>query len=110
MPFRDLVNQDHAVLLLRTAVRSGRVSHAYLFVGPRGVGRHNAAIAFAQLLNCERADGACGQCRTCTLIASAQHPAVRVVDVAPGRLLDPAETTKTGIGSKQVLALRREGV
>src|SRR2546428_13041588 len=111
MPFRELVNQDHAVLLLRTAVRSDRVSHAYLFVGPRGVGRHNAAIAFAQLLNCERADGdACGQCRTCTLIASGQHPDVRVVDVAQGRLLDPEDTTKTGIGIKQVLALRREGV
>ena len=111
MPFRELVNQDHAVLLLRTAVRSDRVSHAYLFVGPRGVGRHNAAIAFAQLLNCERADGdACGQCRTCTLIASGQHPDVRVVDVAQGRLLDPEDTTKTGIGIKQVLALRREVV
>src|SRR3989442_6619202 len=111
MPFRDLVNQDHAVLLLRTAVRSSRVSYAYLFVGPRGVGRHRTAIAFAQLLNCERADGdACGQCRACTLIASGQHPDVRVVDVAGGRVLDPEDTTKTGIGIKQVLALRREVV
>src|SRR5439155_920572 len=111
MPFRDLVNQDHAVLLLRTAVRSSRVSHAYLFVGPRGVGRHRTAIAFAQLLNCERADSdACGQCRACTLIASGQHPDVRVVDVAGGRVLDPEDTTKTGIGIKQVLALRREVV
>src|SRR5256885_4647688 len=111
MPFRDLVNQDHAVLLLRTAVRSSRVSHAYLFVGPRGVGRHRTAIAFAQLLNCERANSdACGQCRACTLIASGQHPDVRVVDVAGGRVLDPEDTTKTGIGIKQVLALRREGV
>src|SRR5436309_2118169 len=93
MPFRDLVNQDHAVLLLRTAVRSSRVSHAYLFVGPRGVGRHRTAIAFAQLLNCERADSdACGQCRACTLIASGQHPDVRVVDVAGGRVLDPEDT------------------
>ena len=111
MPFRDLVDQDHAVLLLRTAVRSSRVSHAYLFVGPRGVGRHRTAIAFAQLLNCERADSdACGQCRACTLIASGQHPDVRVVDVAGGRVLDPEDTTKTGIGIKQVLALRREVV
>src|SRR5947208_1998718 len=50
MPFRDLVNQDHAVLLLRTAVRSSRVSHAYLFVGPRGVGRHRTAIAIERAL------------------------------------------------------------
>lgn len=111
MPFRDLVDQDHAVMLLRAAVRSGRVSHAYLFVGPPGVGRFDTAVAFAQLLNCERADGdACGQCRACTLIASGQHPDVRVVDVEHGRLLDPEDTTKTGIGIKQVLALRREVV
>lgn len=99
------------MLLLRSAVRSGRVSHAYLFVGPPDVGRRTAAIAFAQLLNCERADGdACGQCRSCTLIASGQHPDVRVVDVEHGRLLDPDDTTKTGIGIKQILALRREVV
>ncbi len=111
MPFRDLVDQDHAVFLLRTAVRTGRVSHAYLFVGPPGVGRSDTALAFAQLLNCERAEGdACGQCRACTLIASGQHPDVRVVDIAEGRLLDPEDTTKTGIGIKQVLALRREVV
>src|SRR5437879_546373 len=111
MPFRDLVNQDHAVLLLRTAVRSSRVSHAYLFVGPRGVGRHRTAIAFAQLLNCERANSdACGQCRACTLIASGQHPDVRVVDVAGGRVLDPEDTTKPDIGIKQVPAVRRDGV
>ena len=111
MAFRDLVNQDHAVMLLRTAVRSGRVSHAYLFVGPRGVGRHDTAAAFAHLLNCERPDAdACGQCRACRLIASGQHPDVRTVDVERGLLLDPADSTRTAIGIKQVLALRREVV
>jgi DNA polymerase III subunit delta' len=111
MPFRDLVDQDHAVMLLRAAVRGGRVSHAYLFVGPPGVGRLDTAVAFAQVLNCEQPDpDACGRCRTCALIASGQHPDVRVVDVARGRLLDPEDTTRTGIGIKQVLALRREVV
>lgn len=112
MPFRDLVNQDHAVMLLRTAVRIARVSHAYLFVGPTGVGRFDAALAFAQLLNCDRAaeGDACGECRACKLIASGQHPDARVVDVDRGRLLDPEDTTRTGIGIKQVLALRREVV
>ncbi|HEX9531208.1 MAG TPA: DNA polymerase III subunit delta' [bacterium] len=112
MPFRDLVDQDHAIFLLRTAVRTGRVSHAYLFVGPPGVGRSGAALAFAQLLNCERpADGdACGQCHACTLIASGQHPDVRVVDLDEGKRLDPEDTTTTGIGIKQILALRREVV
>ena len=110
MPFRDLVDQAHVVMRLRTAVRSARVSHAYLFVGPAGVGRLGAAVAFAQLLNCERPDGedACGQCRSCRRIAGGQHPDVRVLDVERGLLLDPQDKTKTVIGIDQVRALRRE--
>lgn len=98
-------------MLLRTAVRSARVSHSYLFVGPPGVGRFDAALAFAQLLNCERPDGdACGECRACKRIAAGQHPDVRVIDVDRGLLLDPEDSTRTGIGIKQVLALRHEVV
>jgi len=110
MPFRDLVDQAHAVLLLRSAVRGARISHAYLFAGPAGVGRLGAAVAFAQLLNCERPDGedACGQCRSCRRITEGQHPDVRVVDVERGLLLDPQDKTKTVIGIDQVRALRRE--
>lgn len=110
MPFRDLINQAHAVMLLRTAARSGRVSHAYLFADPAGVGRHDAAIAFAQLLNCERpqANDACGECRPCRLIAAGNYPDVRTVDVERGLLLDPRDTTRTVIGIDQVRALRRE--
>ncbi|HEU4798429.1 MAG TPA: DNA polymerase III subunit delta' [bacterium] len=110
MPFRDLVNQSHAVMLLRTAARSHRVSHAYLFAGPAGVGRYDAALSFAQLLNCERpqTDDACGECRPCRLIAGGQYPDVRTVDVERGLLLDPRDTTKTVIGIDQVRALRHE--
>lgn len=112
MPFRDLINQHHPVMLLRTAARIGRVAHAYLFVGPSGVGRYDAAVAFAQLLNCERADtqtvDACGECRSCRRIAGGQYPDVRTVDVARGLLLDPQDTTRTVIGIGQVRALRHE--
>lgn len=110
MPFRDLVDQAHAVMLLRTAVRSARISHAYLFVGPSGVGRLDAAMAFAQLLNCERPEGedACGQCRACRRIREGQHPDVRVVDIDRGLLLDPEDTTRTTIGIRQVRALQHE--
>lgn len=112
MPFRDLVDQDHAVMLLRSAVRGGRVSHAYLFVGPPGVGRHDTAIAFAQLLNCERPAGgdACGECRACRQIAEGKHPDVRTVDVEHGLLLhdDPDERKKKVISIEQVRALRHE--
>jgi len=112
MPFRDLVNQRHAIMLLRTAARGGRVSHAYLFAGPAGVGRYDTARAFAQLLNCERPEtgDACGECRPCRLIASGQYPDVRTVDVERGLLLnnDPDEQKKKVISIEQVRALRRE--
>lgn len=112
MPFRDLIDQAHAVMLLRTAVRSGRISHAYLFVGPDGVGRADAALAFAQLLNCERPepDDACGACRACRRIPEGQHPDVRLLDVARGRLLldTPEERRKKVISIEQVRALRRD--
>jgi DNA polymerase-3 subunit delta' len=114
MAFRDLVDQDHAVMMLRSAARSGRVSHAYLFVGPPGVGRFDTAVAFAQRLNCERVanDDACGQCRACTLIAKGQYPDVRVVDVKRGLLLhdDAEERKKKVISIEQARALRREVV
>jgi len=114
MPFRDLVNQRHAIMLLRTAARGGRVSHAYLFAGPAGVGRYDAARAFAQLLNCHRpaAEDACGECRPCRLIAAGQYPDVRTVDVERGLLLnnDPDEQKKKVISIEQVRALRREVV
>lgn len=112
MAFRDLVNQDHAVLLLRSAVRAKHVAHAYLFVGPPGVGRLEAARAFAQLLNCERPvdEDACGECRGCRLVLKGQHPDVRLVDVERGLLLDPDDTTKTFIGINQIRELRRQVV
>ncbi len=112
MPFRDLIDQDHAVMLLRNAVRSGRVSHAYLFAGPSGVGRYDAAVAFAQRLNCERPSGddACGECRSCRRIADGQYPDVRTVDVERGLLLDdnPDERKKKVISIEQARALRRD--
>lgn len=113
MAFRDLVNQDHAVLLLRSAIRAKHVAHAYLFVGPPGVGRLDAAKAFAQLLNCERPveEDACGECRACRLIFKSQHPDVRVLDIERGLLFDPEDRSKTGIITiDQIRALRKEVV
>lgn len=111
MAFRDVVNQDHAVLLLRTAARTGRVGHAYLLVGPAGVGRRTLARAFAQLLNCERPDGdACGTCAACRKIAGGHHRDVLLLDVAHGKFLEIPEKDYKGkeIPVDQIRALRRE--
>jgi DNA polymerase-3 subunit delta' len=111
MAFRDVVNQDHAVMLFRAAARSGKVGHAYLLVGPAGVGRRAVAVAFAQLLNCARPDGdACGECASCRKIASGSHPDVRILDVARGQYLEAPGKEHRGkeIPVDQIRALRRE--
>lgn len=94
MPFARILGQSRALAVLAAALRADRVSHAYLFEGPDGVGRRLAALALAQGLNCEAASGAgeaaagvraaggCGRCLACRKIEAGQHPDVRVI--SPG--------------------------
>lgn len=66
--FRSIVGQEAMASTLRTAVRSGKLSHAYLFCGPRGVGKTTAARVLARTINCENLSSegeACGQCESC---------------------------------------------
>jgi DNA polymerase III subunit delta' len=74
--FADIVGQEMAVALLTRALEQG-ASHAYLFSGPPGVGKSEAALAFAAGLAC--ADGGCGSCTTCRRVQAGLHPDVRVV-------------------------------
>ncbi|WP_223881194.1 DNA polymerase III subunit delta' [Nesterenkonia ebinurensis] len=75
--FAELVGQSAVVEQLRSAVASGMPTHAWLFTGPPGSGRSNAARAFAAALNCEQ--GGCGQCQSCRMVAAGAHPAVQLV-------------------------------
>jgi DNA polymerase-3 subunit delta' len=71
----DLVGQGPVIARLRQAV-AGDMTHAWLFTGPPGSGRSNAALAFAAALQCEQ-DG-CGACHSCHNVAIGSHPDVRV--------------------------------
>ncbi len=84
---RELIGHADAVALLRRSLARGRVSHAYLITGPRGVGRRTLALELAKALNCLAApsDRPCEACRQCRLIARGIHPDVRVVKRAPDR-------------------------
>jgi len=72
-----LVGQEQAVHLLREAVATGASGHAYLFVGPQGVGRELAALALAASLNCP--DGGCGECDVCKRVLRRSHPDVYMI-------------------------------
>ncbi|GAA0985846.1 DNA polymerase III subunit gamma/tau [Nocardioides aquaticus] len=80
----DLVGQRRAVAVLQEAAQNaadGRgVGHAWLFTGPPGSGRSNAATAFAAALQCER--GGCGECHACHTVLVGSHADVQVVRTA----------------------------
>ena len=75
MSFADFLGNERVVTALRGALRSGRVPHALLFTGPRGVGKFTLARMFAQAANCERlTDDFCGECATCQRIGLLANP------------------------------------
>ena len=82
--FSDMVGQEHIARTLKNAVRTGRIAHAYLFVGPRGIGKTTTARIFAKALNCENPqDGEpCCQCESCRSIADETNVDVIEIDAA----------------------------
>jgi len=85
--FADVVGQEHVTITLRNALRDGRLSHAYLFNGPRGTGKTSAAKIMAKAVNCEQPqDGEpCNQCATCRAITEGAVTDVLEIDAASNR-------------------------
>jgi len=78
----DILGHEWAVNLLREHVKRDQLRHAYLFTGPRGIGRRTLAIRFAQAINCQEPDSLgepCLQCQTCKQLGKLQHPDLSVV-------------------------------
>src|SRR2546429_9667900 len=70
--FDDLVGQQHVTETLKNAIKNGRVAHAYIFSGARGVGKTTAARILAKALNCVKGPTPqpCGECDSCKEIAA----------------------------------------
>ncbi len=80
MAFRDILGQELAVKCLTRSLARDRITHAYLFTGPEGVGQNEAATILAQSLNClENSRGPCGSCSSCRRILAHNYPDVRRV-------------------------------
>jgi DNA polymerase-3 subunit delta' len=92
----SLVGQHRAVEALRAAAGGHGMSHAFLFTGPPGSGRSNAAVAFAAALQCEQEPPGCGVCHECHTVLAGSHADVSVV-----------RTEKLSIGVREVRELVR---
>ena len=84
MTFDDVVGQEHVVRTLRHAIEANRIANAYLFIGPRGIGKTTTSRIFAKALNCTSPNGIepCGKCVNCEEIAAGRSLDVFEVDAA----------------------------
>jgi DNA polymerase-3 subunit gamma/tau len=88
--FEDVAGQEHVVKTLKNAIGQGRVAHAFLFSGPRGVGKTSVARILAKSLNCEKGPAAipCNACSNCREITEGSSLDVREIDGASNRGID----------------------
>lgn len=85
--FSTIVGHERAIRVLKRALASGRIAHAYLFWGPDGIGKEEAALAFASVLFCNNPGASsrgepCGECPSCRKMEAGGHPDLHLL--APG--------------------------
>ncbi|MBR3444258.1 MAG: DNA polymerase III subunit gamma/tau [Prevotella sp.] len=95
MTFDSVVGQEALTTTLKNAVKSGKLAHAYLFCGPRGVGKTTCARIFAKAINCSNptADGeACGECESCQAFNNGRSYNIFELDAASNNGVDQMKT------------------
>ena len=102
--FTEVVGQDRISQTLRNAIQEGRVAHAYLFTGARGVGKTSMARIFAKALNCPNLkEGVpCNDCEQCRGIAAGNDVDVSEIDGASNRGIDDIRSLRANVGVKSM--------
>lgn len=97
--FAEVAGQEHITRTLKNAIVSGRIAHAYLFTGPRGVGKTTTARILAKTLNCtSQANGEpCNKCEMCETFNSSQSLDIIEIDGASNRRIEEIRTLRESV-------------